>query len=116
MYFNSLRSNARGVAILVKESCPITNVSAQIIVPGKLTQLTFTYKEENWTIAALYAPNNKDLQFFHTLFEAENDPNTDQKLYAGDWYISVTTNGHPWIPTQKQHTKQRSSKTENYRI
>ena len=25
LYFNSLRSDARGVTILVKESCPITN-------------------------------------------------------------------------------------------
>ena len=90
MYLNSLRSNARGVAILVKDSCPMTNVSAQIIVPGNLTKLSFTDKEENWTIAALYAPNNKDLQFFHTLFEAENDPNTDHTLYAGDWNISLS--------------------------
>ena len=64
MYFNSLRSNARGIAILVKDSCPITNVSSQIIFPGNLTRLNFTYKEETWSIAALYAPDNKDLPFF----------------------------------------------------
>ena len=90
MYFNSLRSNSCGVAILVKYSCPITNVSAQIIAPGNPTKLSFTYKEENWTIAVLYAPNNKDLQLFHTLFEAENDPNTDHTLYAGNWNISLS--------------------------
>lgn len=80
MYFNSLRSNACGVAILVKQSCPITNVSSQIIVLGNLTKLNVTYNEENWTIAALYAPNNKDLPFFHSLFEAKNDPNNDHTL------------------------------------
>ena len=90
MYFNSLRSNARGVTILVKDSCPITNIIATVIVPGNLTKFNFTYKEEKWTIAALYAPNNKDLQFFHTLFESELDPNTDHTLYAGDWNISLS--------------------------
>ena len=90
MYFNSIRSNARGVAILVKESCQITNVSAQIIVPGNLTKLSLTYKEENWTIAALYLPNNKDLNFFHTLFEAEHGPNNNHTHYAGDWNISLS--------------------------
>ena len=84
MFFNSLRSNACGVSILIEESCPITNVSTQDIVPGNLTKLNFTYKEETWSIAALYAGNNKDLLFFHTLFEAENDPNVDHTIYAGD--------------------------------
>ena len=90
MYFNSLRSNACGDAILVKDSCPITNVSSQIIVPGNLTRLNFTYKEETWSIAALYAPNSKDLPFFHTLFEAENNLNVDHTLYAGDWNVSLS--------------------------
>ena len=90
MYFNSLRLNSRGVAILVKDSCPITNVSSQIIVPGNLTGLNFTCKEEKWFIVALYAPNSKDLLFFHSLFQAENDPNTDHTLYTGDSNTSLT--------------------------
>ena len=68
LFFNSLRSDARGITILVKDSCPITNITQEIIIPGNLSKLNFTYKEEKWTIAALYAPNTKDLQFFHTLF------------------------------------------------
>ena len=90
LYFNSLRSDARGVTILVKDSCPITNITSTNIIQGNLTKLNFTYKDENWTIAALYAPNTKDLQFFHTLFEAELDTNTDHILYAGDWNISLS--------------------------
>ena len=90
MYFNSLRSDARGVTILVKDSCPITNITSTVIIPGNLTKFNFTYKEEKWTIAALYAPNKKDLHFFHTLFESELDPNTDHTLYAGDWNVSLS--------------------------
>ncbi len=90
MFFNSLRSDARGIAILVKESCPITNITQEIIIQGNLFKLNFTYKEERWTIAALYAPNTKDSKFFHTLFESELDPNTDHVLYAGDWNISLS--------------------------
>ncbi len=90
MYFNSLRSDARGIAILVKESCPITNITQEIIIQGNLSKLNFTYKEERWTLAALYAPNTKDLQFFHTLFESELDPNTEHVLYAGDCNISLS--------------------------
>ena len=71
LYFNSLRSDARGVTILVKDSCPITNITSTAIIPGNLTKFNFTYKDEKWTIAALYAPNKKDLHFFHTLFESE---------------------------------------------
>ncbi len=90
MYFNSLRSDARGVTILVKDSCPITNSTQDIIIQGNLTKLNFTYKDEQWTIAALNATNTKDLQIFHTLFESELDPNTEHVLYAGDWNITLS--------------------------
>ena len=48
IFFNSYASNARGVAIVVKDSCPITDVKTIIIVPGNLTKLNFTYKEEKY--------------------------------------------------------------------
>ena len=76
IFFNSWTSNARGVAIVIKDSCPITDVVATNIVPGNLTKLNFTYKDERYALAALYAPNNKDIPFFRTPFEMETDPNT----------------------------------------
>ena len=90
LYFNSLRSDARGITILVKDTCPITDITQEIVIQGNLTKLNFTHKEEKWTIAALYAPNTKNLEFFHTLFEAELDPNTQHILYAGDWNVSLS--------------------------
>ena len=61
MYFNSFKSNARGVTILVKDSCPITDVKSTIIYPGNLTKFNFMYKDEKFTLASLYAPNEKDI-------------------------------------------------------
>ena len=87
MYFNSYASNARGVTILVKDSCPITDIKSTIITPGNLNKYNFTYKGEKY--AALYAPNEKNIKFFQTLFEAELDNDTDHTLYAGDWNISI---------------------------
>ena len=78
-----MRLNAQWVAILIKNSCQLTNIKATIIVPGNLTKLNFTYKDENFTLAALYAPNKKDIQFFQTLFEAELDTDSDHTLYSG---------------------------------
>merc|ERR1712239_36733 len=68
----------------------ITNITQEIIIPGNLSKLKFTYKEETRAILALYAPNTTNLQFFHTLFEAEHDPNTEHILYAGDWNVSLS--------------------------
>ena len=41
-------------------------------------------------MAALYAPNEKDIKFFETLFEAELETDIDHTLYAGDWNVSLS--------------------------
>ena len=111
MYFKALRSNTRGVSKLVKDSCPITNIKATIIVPGNLTKFNFTYKDEKFTLVALYAPNEKDIQFFETLFEAELDTDSDHTLYSGDWIISLSQ----WTPMDtytKKHPQQKLCETK----
>ena len=90
MFFNSYASNARGVTILVKDSCPITDIKSTIIVPGNLTKFNFTYKCKKYALAAIYAPNEKNINYFQSLFEAELDTNTDHTLYSGDWNISLS--------------------------
>ena len=90
IFFNSYASNARGVAIEIKDSCPIQDVKATIIVPGNLTKLNFTYKDEKFALAALYAPNNKDIPFVQKLFEMETDPDVEHTLYSGDWNSSLS--------------------------
>ena len=98
MFFNHLRSNARGVTILVKDSCPITDIESTIIFPGNLTKLNFTFKGERFSLGALYAPNEKDINFFKTLFKTQLDTDVDHTIYLGDWNISLSqqmdTNGY----------------------
>ena len=67
-----------------------SDVTATNIVPGNLIKLNFPYKDERYAIAALYAPNNKDIPYFRTLFEMENDPNIKHTIYTGDWNISLS--------------------------
>ena len=66
MYFNSLKSDATGVTVVVNNSCSITDISATPIFPGNLTKYNITYKDEKFTIAALYTLNEKDINFFKT--------------------------------------------------
>merc|ERR1712239_63499 len=68
----------------------ITNITQEIIIPGNLSKLKFTYKEETRAILALYAPNTTNLQFFHTLFQAEHDHSSEHVLFAGDWNVSLS--------------------------
>ena len=90
MYFNNLRSNARGVTVLVKDSCPITDIKTTIIFPGNLTKFNFTFKGEKFSLGALYAPNDKDINFFETLFKAQLDTDADHTIYLVDWNISLS--------------------------
>ena len=90
MYFNHLRSNARGVTVLVKDSCPITDIKTTIIFPGNLTKFNFIFKGENFFLGAFYAPNNKEIKIFETLFEAQLDTDADHTIYLGDWNISLS--------------------------
>ena len=90
VFFNHLKSNARGVTILVKDSCPITDIKSTIIFPGNLTQLNFTFKGERFSLGALYAPNEKDINFFKTLFKTQIDTDIKHTLYLGDWNTSLS--------------------------
>ena len=90
MIFNHLRSNARGVTILVKDLCPITDIESTIIFPGNLTQLNFTFKGKKFALGALYAPNEKDIIFFKTLFKTQLDTEIDHTIYLGDWNIALS--------------------------
>ena len=107
IFFNSWTSNARGVAIVIKDSCLITDVKATIIVPGNLTKLNFTYKDERYALSALYAPNNKDIPFFRALFEMETYPNTEHNIYTGDWNISLSQklDTHGYLHENNTHNR-----------
>ena len=59
VYFNSFASKTQGVAIIVKDSCPITDIKEKVMISGNLKKFYFTYRCEKYTLTALYAPNEK---------------------------------------------------------
>ena len=76
-------------------------------MPGNLTKLNFTYKDEKYALAALYAPNNKDIPFFRALFEMETDPSTEHTIYTGDWNISLSQqlDTHGYLHENNTHNR-----------
>ena len=44
--FNSLSSNRRGIAVLVKNNTPITDIGWENIIPGNYSRLTFKAEKQ----------------------------------------------------------------------
>ncbi len=55
--FNNLRTNARGIAVFFKDSIATKNIKIKNILPGNLSNITFTEFEKKYLITALYGPN-----------------------------------------------------------
>ena len=45
-YFNSFSTSQRGVAILIKDSLPVTDVKIENVINGNYTKLTFKLKDQ----------------------------------------------------------------------
>ena len=56
-YFNSFRSNARGVAILIRKNFPIKILSTDNDATGNLLFLKCEYEENSLLICVIYGPN-----------------------------------------------------------
>ena len=57
MYFNSLCSNSRGLAVLVKDNTPITDIGWENVIPGNYSRFTFQAEGQQVLIKCIYAPN-----------------------------------------------------------
>ena len=53
-------------------------------------KFNFKFGNEKFSLAALYTPNEKDIKFFESLFEAELETDINHTLYPGDWNISLS--------------------------
>ncbi len=83
--FNNLKTNARGIAIFFKDSIAPKNIEIKNILPGNLSNITFTAFEKKYLITALYGPNREDPEFYHQhVFKLNNYPTHDYALWAGD--------------------------------
>ena len=57
VFFNSLSSNRRGLAVLVKDNTPITDIGWENIIPGNFSRLTFKAEGQLILIKCIYTPN-----------------------------------------------------------
>ena len=64
LHFNSYTKNERGIFILKKESCHISDFETENIITGDLTKITFKFHDEKYIIMALYDSRNDRLFFF----------------------------------------------------
>ena len=86
--FNHLKTNARGIAIFLKDSIAPKNVEITNIIPGNLSYLTFTAFEKRYLIIAIYGPNRDDPEFYQNhVFNVTNFPVHDYVMWAGDWNL-----------------------------
>ena len=56
-YFNSFSTSQRGLAVLIKDSLPVTDVKIENVIKGNYTKLTFKLKDQNILVKCIYAPN-----------------------------------------------------------
>ena len=64
--FNNLKTNARGIAIFIKDSIAPKNVQITNIIPGNLSYLTFEAFDKTYLFIALYGPNRDEPEFYQT--------------------------------------------------
>ena len=96
-YFNSFSTSQRGLAILIKDSLPVTDIKIENIIKGNYTKLTFKLKDQKILIKCIYAPNkdmtnnevdNESNIFFKTVFNNKNDDEYDLKITVGNFNVA----------------------------
>ena len=56
-YFNSLCCNKRGLAVLIRNETPISDITWENVIPGNFSKLCFKTKDKTVLIKSIYAPN-----------------------------------------------------------
>ena len=88
-YFNSYRSNARGVAILVSKNCPIKILSTENDTSGNFLSLKCEYEENLLLICVIYGPNEDSPEFFDQIFEYYECSNITNCIITGDFNTTL---------------------------
>ncbi len=86
--FNNLTTNARGIAVFLKDSIAPKDVQIINVIPGNLSFVTFTAFEKRYLAITLYGPNRDDPDFYKKhVFNITNFPPHDFAMWAGDWNL-----------------------------
>ena len=93
-FFNSHSSDKRGIAVLVKEDTPITDIGIENVIKGNFSKLSFKIRDERVLIKYISAPNkdlnsnapdNESREFFKKVMD-----NTNRDVYTHKIIVGTT--------------------------
>ena len=108
-YFNSLRSNARGVALLIKKTCPIIVESNYQDETGNLLWLTCKFEGNPLLICILYGPNDDSPLFFDAIFNYVENLNISDCIITGDFNVTLNheLDNYKYAQPRNNHARNR---------
>ena len=74
VFFNSICSNSRGVAVLLKDGVEISNTNFTNVINGHYSKFEFVFKNEKYLLNCLYSPNeDKEARaIYETVFQDDD--------------------------------------------
>ena len=90
--FSHGSTNARDVAVLIKNGFDIDIKLTQTDSSGRLLLFKALIKEENYTIANIYGPNNDAVHLYHklsNLLRTNDFRNEENTIMGGDFNCSL---------------------------
>ena len=92
-FIHNSKSSSRGVAILIKKTLDWEIHSKKAHIGDNYLLLDITIMKKRFTLAAVYGPNNDDLQFYDTLERDISSLNNEIIIAGGDWNATLDPSG-----------------------
>ena len=90
VFINGVTSNARGVAILLKDNFEFSILDTKMDENGNMLTLDMTISNEiSVRIINIYAPNNDDPVFFQKICDLISSSNCDYSFICGDFNLTI---------------------------
>ena len=89
VYLHGVRSNARGVAILISKNFEYQVVKTETDNEGNLLIMDLVIEDITFRIINIYGPNTDDANFYHNLKNKINDSEQDHLVICGDFNLTL---------------------------
>lgn len=87
--FNNQNTASRGVAILVRKSCPIKITMQNKDNNGNLLWVKCEYEGREFLLCVLYGPSEDDPYFFQNLFDYYSQSGISDVILCGDFNVTL---------------------------
>ena len=90
-------SSKRGIAVLIKDSAPVTDLESENVIPGNFSKLSMVIKGKKVLLKCIYAPNedskpndpeNESTKFFNTIMDDTDEEAYAHKFTVGDFNVA----------------------------